>query len=278
MPLPLIAEIYPILQHCQRLGLSLEQHADEALRGIAAAGLDGVEFERLDTPDTVGSPAALEACGLLQISCYMGGTLHGEDAPALVDRMVRRAAGLLDRGVRIIVLNPDPIDWNQPLDKDDAALWRQAAALNGLGERLRRQGQTLAYHTHDAEMRCGAREFHHMLAATNPEAVRWCLDTHWIFRGSGGSQVAVEDAIRLYGPRCAAVHVRQSLGGVWSETFGPGDLDHVPLFQLLGEAGFKGPVILEQATESGTPQTRPFYESLRLSATSLREQLAIAGW
>lgn len=60
-----------------------------------------------------------------------------------------------------------------------------------------------------------------------------CLDVHWAYRGSGNSQVALFAIIKLYGHRIAELHIRQSRGGIWSETFGEGDIDYTRLTREL---------------------------------------------
>jgi inosose dehydratase len=147
----------------------------------------------------------------------------------------------------------------------------QAAALNRLGAELLRLGLVLAYHNHDSELRQGAREFHHMLLGTDPDLVRLCLDTHWIYRGAGNSQVAVEDVITLYADRVSELHLRQSQSGTWSEVFGPGDLDYPMLLGELDRSGVSPHVVLEQAAEPGTPRSLSPLELHRRSASNLRE-------
>ncbi len=173
-------------------------------------------------------------------------------------------------GVRILVLNPEPISWREELDKDDSALRLQAEAMQVLGEELRALGVALAYHTHHMEMRNAAREFHHTLLTTTPEAVGLCLDAHWIYRGAGNSNVALEDIVRLYGDRIRSLHLRQSHGGIWTETLDEGDIDYDFLVAGLRDTGFSGPIIIEQAREAGTPGTLTMDEALRRSATWAR--------
>jgi inosose dehydratase len=52
-----------------------------------------------------------------------------------------------------------------------------------------------------------AREFHHMMAGTDPDKVSLCLDAHWIYRGSGNSSVALFDVLKLYGSRTREIHL-----------------------------------------------------------------------
>ena len=158
-------------------------------------------------------------------------------------------------GIRIVVTNPSPIQWGQPIDKDDRQLQTQAKALNHLGNELRKIGITLAYHNHDMEMRQSAREFHHMMVQTDPKNVSLCLDAHWIYRGAGNSQVALFDIVKLYADRIVELHLRQSQNGIWSEVFGEGDIDYERLVSELLNKKIRPHLVLEQAVEKGTPQT-----------------------
>jgi inosose dehydratase len=131
-------------------------------------------------------------------------------------------------------------------------LRRQASALKVLTNELKAIDMTLAYHTHASEMRQSAREFHHMLLATREVGMKFCLDFHWVYRGAGNSQVALEDVIELYGDRVATTHIRQSQGGIWSESLEDGDVDYAPLVEKLKTTGYEGPLNIECAREEGT--------------------------
>ena len=146
-------------------------------------------------------------------------------------------------------------------------------AANRLGKALKELGMTLAYHNHDPEMRASAREFHHMMAGTDPALVKLCLDAHWIYRGAGNSQVALFDIVKLYGARVAELHLRQSRGGVWAEDFGEGDLDYPRLAAALRALKLHPHVVLEQAVEQGTPKTLDPVEAHRRSAAYARPLL-----
>ena len=150
--------------------------------------------------------------------------------------------------------NPSPIRWGGNEDKTDDQLRLQANNLDKLGEQLRKRGLTLAYHNHDAELRQGGREFHHMLTATSPDNVKLCLDAHWIFRGCGNSEVAVFDALAHYHSRIVELHLRQSIDGTWTEDFRmEGDIGYAKLFEFLASKGITPHLVLEQAVEEGSP-------------------------
>lgn len=107
----------------------------------------------------------------------------------------------------------------------EALIDEASAHLHGAA--LRKLGLHLAYHNHDAELRHGAREFHHMLTATDPENVKLCLDAHWVFRGCGDSEIAVFDALEHYHERIVELHLRQSVS--------VGDSDHRMIFKSTGK-------------------------------------------
>ena len=208
-------------------------------------------------------------------SMYVNSVLH---EPLLVEKNILEIMAIAEEarkiGIDILVTNPTPISWGGLENKTDDQLTTQAIALNLLGKKLSEIGMVLAYHNHDAEMRQGAREFHHMLTGTDPGYVKLCLDAHWIYRGCGNSQVALLDIAKLYGARVSELHLRQSQGGVWSETFADGDIDYAALCRALVKAGARKPhLVLEVAVESGTPKTLSPVEAHRRSAEYARRVL-----
>jgi inosose dehydratase len=268
-------QVYPLMQWYSARGSTLEQNLPEAFGWIAAAGLTAVEAfaESAESIDRVRDAAA--AAGLKVPSLYLNVRLHEDDWRGKAESAVALAIAAKQKlDARILTVNPEPIRWGSPDDKDDAMLRRQAGALRWMHDTLRTAGITLAYHTHDPEMRQGAREFHHMMVATMDKPMGWCLDTHWIYRGCGNSNVALEDAVRLYGRRIKALHLRQSAGGIWTETFCEGDVDHWSWVKQLRDMRFTGPVYLEQAVETGTPQTLSMPERLKASADALKKLLS----
>ncbi|MBN2451692.1 MAG: sugar phosphate isomerase/epimerase, partial [Lentisphaeria bacterium] len=116
--------------------------------------------------------------------------------------------------------------------------------------------------------------FHHMMVGTCPRHVALCLDAHWIFRGAGNSMVAVRDVVRLYGQRVVELHLRQSVGGVWQEVFGPGDIDYAWIRRHLQDLGVQPHLVLEQAVERASPQTRNAAAAHRESCAFARELFA----
>ena len=262
---------YPWLQIYSRQNQTWSEHLAEILPVVRAAGLQTWE-QTVESEAEAAALGALAAANDLQLaSIYAGGILHAADWPATVDGIVQKALWMKPHGTRIVVVNPDPIAWGQPLAKDDGQLQTQLHALKKLGAELSREGLALAYHTHDPEMLHGAREFHHMMLNTDPAEVGWCLDTHWVWRGCGNSQLALDDLIALYGRRIRSLHLRQSHHGVWDEAFGDGDISHDHLVACLKSIGFEGPLLLEQAYEEGTPTALDSLQTHQVGKISLQK-------
>lgn len=269
--------VYPLRQHYEAAGSTLDANLDEAFGWVAGAGLMCVETFA-ESPGQIKSHGeAMRKAGLTGPSVYVNSRLHEDDWKVKADAVVELAkvAKAELPGCVAVTTNPEPIRWGSSEDKSDEQLRTQAGALRYLHDTLARLGIGLYYHTHDPEMRQGAREFHHCMLSTADKPMRWCLDTHWIYRGCGNSNVAVEDAVKLYGRRIAAMHLRQSKGGVWTETFGDGDVDARSWLSIAKLGGFTGPIYLEQAVEAGTPTTLPMPERLKASAAELKRLLGM---
>lgn len=246
---------------------------DDELATLAAAGINGLE-PGLGSADQVDALAAQLAKHKLELrSIYTGSSLADR---ANVDKELERIVALAKRaqavGTKIIVTNPSPLPNRQ--GKSDQQLQTQAAALNKLGRELAALGMNLAYHNHDIELQYAAREFHHMMIGTDPDALSLCLDAHWVYRGAGHSQVALFDILKLYGSRVSELHLRQSTGNVWSEAFGDGDIDYRALVRKLVEINIRPLLVLEQGPEGETPQTLDVAEVHRRSVRYVREVFA----
>lgn len=247
---------------------------------VAKTGADGFEGVASEPAQVKALAAACKAAGLTMRSLYVPSTLHDPmQAHAQIRRAVATAAEAKKHGVTVVVTNPAPISWSPPLvDKTDQQLQTQAENLRAFGKAITAQGQVLAYHTHDMEMRQAAREFHHMLLHTDPAALSFCLDAHWFFRGAGDSELALFDAVKLYGARVVELHLRQSEKGVWTEAFGRGDIDYPKLAVALAVLKRKPLVVLEQAVEAKSPNTLDAVAAHTLGVKYAREVFgAVAG-
>ncbi|MEZ5278593.1 MAG: sugar phosphate isomerase/epimerase [Opitutaceae bacterium] len=271
MKATLVSGEYPWQVALRPQGIKLIDNLDVVFHALTNAGIDGWEGFVPDEKEAGTLSTLLAKHSLSMPSAYANLRLHEPDSDRVIAETIASIPRLRKLGVRFLEVNPEPIAWGSPLDKDDAQLRRQAINLQALGIQLLAGEIELCYHTHDPEMRQSAREFHHMLQATDPMVVGFNLDPHWIYRGCGNSQIALEDILDLYGDRIRTVHLRQSIGGIWSETLGEGDLDYEPIIDVLKAIDFDGVLVLEQAAEPGTPETMPMAERERLNAAWARK-------
>ncbi len=247
-----------------------------AMEDAATAGLTHWEPFIRGPGDLTKRLALAARVGLGVRSAYFGTTLHNA-ASAHEARVALRAIVDEAKGsdLQYLVTNPDPISWTQAHDKSDAELIYQAAQLEELGHMLREARVRLCYHSHDAEMRRSAREFHHMMLGTTQQAVGLCLDAHWVWRGSGNSQLALMDIVGLYHSRIEILHLRQSQKGVWDETVRAGDVDYQRLADKLNGYGVHPAITIEHAIENGTPSTLSELEAHRKSAEFARKVFSV---
>ncbi len=224
---------------------------------VARTGIKAFEPNIADKAMALNYIAALKKHVIAMPSIYVGSILHDtEEIEKSITKILEIADTVKTYGTKIIVTNPNPIKWGANQLKSDAQLEMQAAAIERLGSELRRKGLTLAYHTHDIELKAGAREFHHILLNTTPENVSFCFDVHWVYRGTENSQAAVFDVLKLYGKRVVELHIRQSVNGVWAETFtAEGDIDYLRLVRELSALKIRPHVVIEQCLEAKSPNT-----------------------
>jgi inosose dehydratase len=266
---------YPWIVFYARDNRDFNQELDKGLSEVAASHFDGYEPLANNPQELDRLGPLLKKHGLEIRSLYVNSELHERDkAQDSIEAVLAIAEKAKELGTKIIVTNPSPIRWGGSENKNDAQLKVQAAAIEKLGRQLKAMGLTLAYHNHDIELRNAAREFHHMMAGTNPEYVTLCLDAHWIYRGAGNSAVALFDVLKLYGPRITELHLRQSKNNIWTETFGDGDIDYPALAKHLLDIGIRPHIVMEQAVETGTPKTMSTVEAFQKSSQYARQVFA----
>jgi inosose dehydratase len=239
-PSKLIAQGYVFTQ--------LARGLDEIFATTRDAGFHGIELmSQMFTPELAPRTVELARKDGINVPITYCGAIS--DAPAL-------AAAAAPAGTVAIDLNPEPIG----REKTDDELAVQAANLNSLGEALRKRDQRLFVHHHTPEMANNAREWRHVLNHTDPALVWMTVDAHWAYRGGQDWMGIVREA----GKRLASLHLRNSVGGVWSESFGEGDLDYSKLAAYLRETGLHPYLVVELAYEAKTPHTRSLTDNLRL--------------
>jgi inosose dehydratase len=257
---------YPLYQWFGDEGKIYNDHLDEGLEMVRTSGLEVYEHTLPTAADVPKWKDLLAKHGLRMESAYRTLRLHENDWQAVVAEVVADCAACTELGIRVLVTNPEPINWNDPVDKSDEQLKTQALAMETLGRSLTAIGWKLGFHMHTPELRAAARELHHMMLATDPKHVGMCLDAHWIYRGAGNSALALMDILKLYGDRVVSLHLRQSVNHIWSETLRDGDVDYRAIARVLKNSGFDGPMILETAFDPETEKTMSHSDALRISA------------
>jgi inosose dehydratase len=276
-PTAISTNSYPYAQLATSAGASPEEFWPRATEMVHESGLQGWE-PAVQTPAHLKEHHALASkAGLAMTSVYISKTpLHkAETSEECVARIEACALAGRDLGVKIMAVNPDPIQWGGSEAKNDAQLRHQATALAQAGRAAAKYGVRLAYHWHTPEFAHGAREAHHMLRATRAEELSICFDVHWAYRGCGNSNVAMLDLLDAYRDRIISLHIRQSQNHIWSETFGEGDVDYPEVARRL--EGRKILLVLEQCGEAGTPKTLDPIEAARRSGDSARRLFSGVG-
>ena len=229
---------------------------DTSLSDFVKTGIKGYEPAFNNADDAKKLAPFLKKYDLQMYSVYVNSVLHNAaESQKTIENVLAIADAVKPLGTKILVSNPSPLKWGSTENKNDEQLSTQAENLNKLGAELRKRGMILAYHNHDPELREAAREFHHMMLGTDAQNVKFCLDAHWCYRGSGNSQVALFDIVKLYGKRIVEVHLRQSKNGIWTEVFEDGDIDYRRLVKELKKLDIKPHLVLEQCIEKESTNT-----------------------
>lgn len=260
------SNIYGWGQYAQRDGKKLE--VEEVISGLRDAGYDYLEnFMDVGQPEANARFAdQLKAKGLQPVSLYVGARLHEAGKADESIGAILAAAKVCHRaGFQVISCNPDPIG----REKTDEELKIQAAALAKLGQGLQELGLKFGVHHHLPEMVSKAREFHYTFRNTPAQAVGWCYDVHWVWRGG----LSPANALREYGDRVVTWHLRQSRNQIWWENLDTGDIDYAEVARYAREHALPRRFTVELAIEPGTKITRTAIENHRRSREFVRRVL-----
>lgn len=271
--LPISANEYNWVTFYNRAGKSWGEDWDACLAEFTQTKIPGFEPSIRDAAHLEELIPFLEKYQIKLPSVYVGSQMHEEVLAKKSNEVILEIAKKAkELGTKIIVTNPNPIQWGSGQLKNDKQLLCQSAYLEKMGKSLKGMGIKLAYHTHDVELQAGAREFHHVLQNTSPENLSFCMDVHWIYRGSGNSQVAVFDTLKMYGDRIVSFHLRQSQNGIWTETFQPqGDIDFVRFAEEVKKMGINAHLVIEQCLEEKTVQRTNVVDAHKISYSAINK-------
>ena len=271
--LPISANEYNWVTFYNREGKEWGKDWDTCLAEFAKTKIPGFEPSINDAAHLEEMIPILRKYQIQLPSIYVGSLMHEEElAQKSSEQLIEIAKKAKSFGTKIIVTNPNPIQWGSGPLKNDRQLLCQSTHLDKVGKSLRAMGVKLAYHTHDVELKAGAREFHHVLQNTSPENLSFCMDVHWIYRGSENSQVAVFDTLKMYGNRIVSFHLRQSQNGIWTETFHPeGDIDYNKFAEEVKKMGIKAHLVIEQCLEEKTIQKLSVVEAHKINYSEVNK-------
>jgi inosose dehydratase len=265
LSLPISCNSYTWFTFYRREGKEWWKDPDACATELLKSGLTAIEPSLSSADDATKMVAILRKHKIQMPSVYVNSLMHkAADGSKSIETVLAIAREVKKYDTKIVVTNPSPIQWGGPAVKSDSELIEQSTNLERLGRELKKMDLTLAYHTHDTEMLAGAREFHHMLQNTSPEHVKFCFDVHWIYRGSQNSEVAVFNTLKMYGSRVIELHIRQSVDGIWSETFGEGDIDYAKLAGELEKMKLHPHLVIEQCIEDKSPNTLKAVEAHKI--------------
>ncbi len=271
--LPISCNGYNWITFYARSGKKWGENWDECLAEFSLTKIPALEPSVNNVSELNAMIPYLDKYQIRIPSIYVGSVMHEEEeakkSSEAIMEIAQRSKAL---GTKIIVTNPNPIQWGSNLLKTDKQLLCQSSHLDKLGKSIRALGMKLAYHTHDVELRAGAREFHHVLQNTAPENLSFCMDVHWIYRGSENSQNAVFDVLKMYGNRIIEFHLRQSKNGIWMESFHPdGDIDNVRLASEVRKHGINALLVIEQCLEEKTPHQLGVVEAHKIDLAEIKK-------
>ena len=274
-PVEVFINAYTVGTFYAREGIDLMQNLDACFAELKAAGVAGYEAMAGQPGDLDIYVDALAKQNMQLRSIYTSPNLHDEGTDAAeVKRMIAIAERAKSAGTKIVVANPAAKG-----GKSDTELIRQNKNLDIIGAALRELGMNLSIHYHTTELEFAAREFHSFMCDTSPENVSLCFDVHWSFRASGNSAVSACNHAKLYADRVSELHLRQSQGGTWTETFvTKADIDYDKIMAILrSDKGFPADchVVLEQAPENGTPHTLKPLEIFKQSVETVQKMYGV---
>jgi len=243
-----------------KAGKSVDENLNEIFGYISQAGYDGVEGGLSWTSDQKHANQLrqlLDKYSLRLPSLYHGGVYHQKDeAEKTIEDTMRLAQFASKIGCPAVNVNPAAIG----REKTDDELKVQGEYLNRMGAALKEIGMSFYIHNHTPEIINNARELRADCEYTDPQLVGLCLDTHWSYRAG----IDPLSLMKEYPNRIKSLHIRNSKDGVWMESFGEGDIDHVAMKQVLQDIGYNGWLIVELAYEQATKLTRSLPENSKL--------------
>ena len=230
---------------------------EEAVRGIGAAGVQGVETFATQLQPYHDEPgrfrALLEEAGLRLSGAYFNSTDFVD--PAAEEAVVAQAATDCDFlaavGGEFLVVNGGPGYGDGPREFSDDDFRQLAAVLSRIGATARERGVGAVMHPHLKCMVETPADVGRLVAAgVDQEAIGLCVHaSHQL--GIGADPYAIYEQ---HGGWVRYVHIGDSDENRKGALLGQGVLDQERLMRSLLDAGFGGWIILECGKEGVEPE------------------------
>jgi sugar phosphate isomerase/epimerase len=241
---------------------------EEALAGIAAAGLRAVELsavpgwtEHVSLDAGPELRARLDHYGLEPVSVSAHSDLTTADGLDHCLRALRWAAGF---GIPIV---NTAIGGHESEEEDEDAF---LANVDAIADGAEAAGVVVALETHGGLMGSGERSLR-IVERIGRESIRVNYDTANVEYYTG---VRAVDDLPLIAPYVASVHLKDSVGipGVWNNPpLGEGTVDFARVLELLEAVGYTGPLSVELEFEGEPwPPLPEVDEAMRRSFEHLR--------
>jgi len=244
-----------------------EEHYSEIFDSLRSSGYDGVEGF-LELPSIQEKPRSLrkllEKYGMKIPIAYANSLLHDSNvSERSIQTVLAMAEKSLDAGVKILDINPEPSAYKKTIEE----ISFEAKSLEILSQKLKEIDLQLSVHYHDEMMRSDAKELRYILNNTDPGLVKLTLDFHWAFRAG----VDPIQLLQQYGSRTVAIHLRNSVNGIWREALCDGEVDYKWTSAILRAMDWKGLIVVELANEKGVRKDNTIEENHLISRQYVRD-------
>lgn len=248
--------------------LGKENTFEQCVSEMALAGFTGSEVGGKYPSDTAVLKKALDLRGIRICNQWFSSFLISKPYEDTEKEFIKATDFLREMGAKVIGVSEQSYSiqgkmeqpvWEGKYIMDDQEWKLLAEGLNKLGKIAKDKGMTLTFHHHMGTVVQTEEEIDRFMEMVDPELVFLLFDSgHLSFAG-----IDPEKVLKKYVNRVKHVHLKDIrremveksrnerwsfLKGVREGVFtvpGDGDVDFVPIFRILEEAGYEGWVVVE---------------------------------
>lgn len=248
--------------------LGKENTFEQCVSEMALAGFTGSEVGGKYPADTAVLKKALDLRGIRICNQWFSSFLISKPYEDTEKEFIKATDFLREMGAKVIGVSEQSYSiqgkmeqpvWEGKYIMDDQEWKLLAEGLNKLGKIAKDKGMTLTFHHHMGTVVQTEEEIDRFMEMVDPELVFLLFDSgHLSFAG-----IDPEKVLKKYVNRVKHVHLKDIrremveksrnerwsfLKGVREGVFtvpGDGDVDFVPIFRILEEAGYEGWVVVE---------------------------------